>query len=117
MFISSALLYLIAQLSGKHTPLQNIPGEGWAAIAYLVVAGSLITYAAFVYSMKTLPPALFSLYAYINPLVAMVVAAIVLKEKLNSNIILGAVVTLLGVFLVNYSLRKSRKVIAAEPEV
>ena len=117
MFISSALLYLMALFSNKNTPLQQIPGGGWAAIAYLVIAGSLITYAAFVYSMKTLPAALFSLYAYINPLVAMVVANILLNEKLNSNIIWGAVVTLLGVFLVNYSIRKSKKIIAAEPEV
>ncbi len=97
--------------------MQQIPGNGWLAIAYLVVAGSLIAYAAFVYSMKTLPPALFSLYAYINPLVAMVVAGIVLKEKLNMNILWGAIVTLLGVFLVNYSIRKNTKEIMAEPEI
>lgn len=117
MLISSGLLYLIALIAGKHLPVAQIPGEGWMAVAYLVVAGSLITYAAFVYSMKTLPPALFSLYAYINPLVAMVVAGILLKEKLNMNIVWGAIVTLLGVFLVNYSIRKSRKQVMAEPEV
>ncbi len=117
MLISSVLLYIIALASGQHIPLQAIPGGGWAAVAYLVVAGSLITYAAFVYSMKHLPAALFSLYAYFNPLVAMVVAGVLLKEKLNINIVWGAIVTLLGVFLVNYSMRKSRKVIAAEPEV
>ena len=117
MLISSGLLYLIAVLSGNHIPFQTIPVSGWMVIAYLVIAGSLIAYAAFVYSMKTLPAALFSLYAYINPLVAMVVAGIVLKEKININIVWGAVVTLLGVFLVNYSMRKSRKEIMAEPEV
>jgi drug/metabolite transporter (DMT)-like permease len=117
MLISSALLYFIAVASGNHIPFASIPGSGWMVIMYLVVAGSLITYAAFVYSMKTLPAALFSLYAYINPLVAMVVAGIFLKEKLNSNILWGAMVTLLGVFLVNYSMRKSRKEIIAEPEV
>ncbi len=116
MLISSGLLYLIAFSSGKHLALEQIPGTGWAAVAYLVVAGSLITYAAFVYSMKTLPPALFSLYAYINPLVAMVVAGILLKEKLNMNILWGAIVTLVGVFLVNYSIRKRRKQVIAEPE-
>ncbi len=116
MLISSGLLYLIAFSSGKHLALEQIPGSGWVAVAYLVIAGSLIAYAAFVYSMKTLPPALFSLYAYINPLVAMVVAGILLKEKLNTNILRGAIVTLIGVFLVNYSMRKSKKEIIAEPE-
>lgn len=117
MLISSGLLYLIALASGKNLPLHQIPGSGWLAVAYLVIAGSLVAYAAFVYSMKTLPPALFSLYAYINPLVAMVVAGFLLKEKLNMNILWGATVTLLGVFLVNYSIRKSRKEIIAEPEI
>lgn len=117
MLISSVLLYLIAVASGKTLTIAQIPAGGWAAVAYLVVAGSLIAYAAFVYSMKTLPPALFSLYAYINPLVAMVVAGIVLKEKLNMNILWGAIVTLAGVFIVNYSIRKNKKAIMAEPEI
>jgi drug/metabolite transporter (DMT)-like permease len=117
MFISAGLLYLIAVASGKHLPLRQVPGTGWIAIAYLVIAGSLVAYAAFVYSMKTLPPALFSLYAYINPLVAMAIAGFLLKEKLNMNILWGAIVTLTGVFLVNYSIRKSRKEIIAEPEI
>jgi len=117
MLISSALLYIIALASGKNIPLAQVPASGWMAVLYLVIAGSLIAYAAFVYSMKTLPPALFSLYAYINPLVAMVVAGIVLKEKLNMNILWGAIVTLVGVFIVNYSIRKNKKVVPAEPEI
>ena len=116
MLISAGLLYLVAFISGKHLPLQQIPVTGWMVVTYLVIAGSLITYAAFVYSMKTLPPALFSLYAYINPLVAMVVAGFVLKEKLNMNILWGAIVTLLGVFLVNYSIRETKITTIAEPE-
>jgi len=117
MLISSGLLYLVALVSGKNIPLAQVPGSGWMAVCYLVIAGSLIAYAAFVYSMKTLPPALFSLYAYINPLVAMVVAGILLKEKLNLNILWGAIVTLVGVFIVNYSIRKNKKAVMAEPEI
>ena len=66
--------------------------------------------------MKKLPPAISSLYAYINPLVAMVTASIVLHEKLTINILWGAIVTLAGVFLVNYSIKRSREKIIAEPE-
>lgn len=117
MLISSGMLYCIALASGKNLALAQIPVSGWMAVIYLVVAGSLVAYAAFVYSMKTLPPALFSLYAYINPLVAMVVAYFLLKEKLNMNILWGAIVTLAGVFLVNYSIRKSKKQVMAEPEI
>ena len=116
MLISSGMLYLMALASKTNIPVQDIPFNGWMAIAYLVIAGSLISFAAFVYSMKKLPAALFSLYAYFNPLVAMLVAGFLLNEKLNINILWGAIVTLLGVFLVNYSMKKPTKEIIAEPE-
>ena len=116
MLISSGMLYLMALASKTNIPVQDIPFKGWMAIAYLVIAGSLISFAAFVYSMKKLPAALFSLYAYFNPLVAMLVAGFLLNEKLNINILWGAIVTLLGVFLVNYSMKKPTKEIIAEPE-
>jgi len=117
MLISSFILYALALLTGQHIPFSGIPVKGWAAIGYLVIAGSLLTYAAFVYTMKHLPPALFSLYAYINPLVAMVVAGTLLGEKLNINILWGAIVTLAGVFIVNYSVKKKEQKIMAEPEI
>jgi len=116
MLISSGILYLISLASKTNIPVQDIPFKAWMAIAYLVVAGSLISFAAFVYSMKKLPAALFSLYAYFNPLVAMLVAGFLLNEKLNINILWGAIVTLLGVFLVNYSMKKPKEEIIAEPE-
>jgi drug/metabolite transporter (DMT)-like permease len=108
MLTSSVVLYVIALSTKTTIPFSDISARAWSAIAYLVVAGSLITFAAFVYTMKKLPAALFSLYAYFNPLVAMVTAGILLNEKLNMNILWGAIVTLLGVFLVNYSIRRSK---------
>jgi drug/metabolite transporter (DMT)-like permease len=98
-------------------PLQEISAKSWMALAYLVIAGSLISFAAFVYSMKKLPPALFSLYAYLNPLVAMIVAAFVLNEPLTINIFWGAVVTLFGVYLVNFSINRNEKKMLDEDEV
>ena len=62
--------------------------------------------------MKILPIAISSLYAYINPLVAMLVAAFVLSEKLTINILWGAIVTLIGVYLVNLSNKSDTKIIA-----
>ena len=67
--------------------------------------------------MKKLPVAVASLYAYINPLVAMVVAALILNEKLTMYILWGAIVTLAGVFMVNYSIRRNQRKIIAESEI
>lgn len=116
MLISSFILCIIAETTQPTIPFSNISTTVWEVITYLVLAGSLLAFIAFIYSMKKLPPAISSLYAYINPLVAMVTAAIVLNEKLTMNILWGAIVTLAGVFLVNYSIKRSREKIIAEPE-
>ena len=66
--------------------------------------------------MKKLPAAISSLYAYLNPLVAMVVTALVVNEKLTIHIFWGALVTLAGVFLVNYSINRDQVKVIVEPE-
>ena len=116
MLISSFILFIVAETTQPTVALQHISATAWGVIAYLVLAGSLLAFIAFIYSMKKLPAAVSSLYAYINPLVAMVTAAIVLNEKLTMFILWGAIVTLAGVFLVNYSIKRSNEKIIAEPE-
>jgi drug/metabolite transporter (DMT)-like permease len=116
MLISAFILFIIAETTQPTVPFKNISATAWGTITYLVLAGSLLAFVAFIYSMKKLPAAISSLYAYINPLVAMVTAAIVLHEKLTMYIFWGAIVTLAGVFLVNYSIKRSRVKVIAEPE-
>ncbi len=116
MLISSVILFIISKTTQNVIPLQQVSLKIWLAIIYLVAFGSIISFVAFIYSMKKLPAAISSLYAYINPLVAMVTAAIVLREKLTMNILWGALVTLAGVFLVNYSIKRNGEKIIAEPE-
>ncbi len=117
MLISSVILLLLAEFTQPTVAIAAISVKAWLMILYLVVFGSVISFVAFIYSMKKLPAAVSSLYAYINPLVAMVVAAIVLKEKLTLNIVWGAIVTLIGVFLVNYSLKRDKQKIIVEAEM
>ena len=116
MLISSFILLIIAETTQPTVPLSSISITVWEVIIYLVLAGSLLAFIAFIYSMKKLPAAVSSLYAYINPLVAMVTAAIILNEKLTMNILWGAIVTLAGVFLVNFSIKRSRDKVIVEPE-
>ena len=111
MLISAIILVIMAEATQPTIPLLEISSKVWMVILYLVIFGSIISFVAFIYSMKKLPPAISSLYAYINPLVAMVIAALLLNEKLTINILWGAIVTLIGVFLVNYSIMKTPKAI------
>lgn len=110
MFFSGLILYVFSLITNQHIPFAEIPLVGWEVIWYLVILGSVVSFAAFIYSIKHLPAAIASLYAYINPLVAMVLAALFVDEKLTTLIIWGSIVTLVGVFLVNLSLRKSHSI-------
>ncbi len=117
MIIGSVMLLILAFITQSPVALQEISLKVWLVILYLVVMGSVIAFIAFIYSMKKLPAAVASLYAYINPLVAMITATILLNEKLTMNIVWGSIVTLIGVFLVNYSIKKAREKAIVEAEV
>ncbi len=117
MLISSVILFAMAELTQPTVPILAIPLKAWLVIIYLVVFGSIIAFVAFIYSMKKLPAAVSSLYAYINPLVAMVIGALVVNEKLTLNILWGAIVTLIGVYLVNLSIKRGNTKIIAEAEI
>ncbi len=116
MLIGSIILISFIWISGDHIPLSNIQPEAWAAIAYLVTAGSVIAFAAFIYTMKHLPPAIAALYAYLNPIVAIIVGSIIVGEKLTVVILVGSLITLVGVYIVNQSLKKQRDYIQMDAD-
>ena len=107
MFLSGLIMTALAWITGQRIPLAEIPAVSWYAIVYLVVVGSIVTFAAFIYSLKRLPAAQASVYAYINPIVAVAIGALMNGEKLNLLIAGGTLVTLLGVYLVNTGFKKS----------
>jgi drug/metabolite transporter (DMT)-like permease len=108
MFLSGIILTVVSFVSGQYIPVQNIPAVSWYSIAYLVVIGSIITFGAFIYALKRLPAAQASVYAYINPIVAVIIGSILNNEKLNIIIAVGTLVTLLGVYLVNTGFKKAK---------
>ena len=71
--------------------------------------GSLIAFTCFLFTVKYLDPMLASIYAYINPIVAMLTGAVLLKEELTLNLLVGAIITMIGVYLVNRSLKMREK--------
>ena len=109
MFISSILLFAYNGATGTSVSLSAIPAISWWSIAYLVVFGSVLTFIAFIYALQNLPAEISSVYAYINPIIAVILGALIFGEVLNAAIAIGGGVTLFGLYMVNYSLRKSRK--------
>lgn len=101
MLISGPLLCLIASVTNNSMAFTAIPWQSWAAIFYLVVVGSVISFIAYLYALQNLPTEQASLYAYINPMVAFLAGAVLFDEKITGAIIAGVLITLLGVFIVN----------------
>ncbi|VXB78333.1 Drug/metabolite-transporting permease [Flavobacterium sp. 9AF] len=106
MLISCVAIFGVIQSTGETVPLSEIPAVSWWSIAYLVVFGSVLTFIAFIYALEHLPKEVSSLYAYINPMVALFFGYILFNEPLTVSIAIGGLVTLFGLFLVNKALKK-----------
>jgi drug/metabolite transporter (DMT)-like permease len=113
MLISAITMGLFTLYTGDYIPLHKIPAISWGVIVYMVIGGSVFAFISFIYTMKHLQPAIASLYAYINPIVAIWVGSLLLKEDMTWNSIVGTVCTLIGVYLVNYSLKKQKDPVEA----
>ena len=109
MFLSSILVFAYTGATGISVSLSEIPAISWWSIGYLVVFGSILTFIAFIYALQNLPAEISSVYSYINPIIAVILGALIFSETLNAAIAIGGGVTLSGLYLVNYSLRKTRK--------
>jgi drug/metabolite transporter (DMT)-like permease len=106
MFVSGIFLQLVVRAGGWWMPVSSLPVITWWTLLYMVAFGSVITFGAFIYSMQHLPPTLASIYAYINPMVAVAIGHLLLGEPWSLYLAVGAVVTLAGVYLVNLGFRR-----------
>ena len=108
MLISSLFLFIVIGATGTTIPLSEIPANSWWSIGYLVIIGSVLTFIAFIYALQKLPAEVNSIYAYINPIVAVILGAIIFGEPLTLFIAAGGIIVLVGLYLVNLAMRKKK---------
>lgn len=106
MLISGIVILTSIHLTHHDISLSAIPAVSWWSIGYLIVFGSIFTFIAYIYTLQHLPTALASIYAYINPIVAVLLGSLLLGEKMTIFIAIGGIITIAGVYLVNNSLKK-----------
>ena len=80
--------------------LGSISGKSLAAFLYLVVAGSLIGYTAYVWLLHHVALGTVATYAYVNPVVAIALGALFLDESLTTRVLVGAAIVLGSVAIV-----------------
>ena len=108
MFISSIFLFAYLGATGSAVSLSTIPVISWVSIGYLVIFGSVLTFIAYIYALQHLPAEINSIYAYINPIIAVLLGAYIFGEPLSLAIAVGGIITLFGLYLVNRSFQKSK---------
>lgn len=99
MTIAGALMTIIGLIIGEGSDLY-FTNESIGAFLYLVIIGSLIGYASYIYAIAHLPVSFVSTYAYINPIIALVLGWLILDEEFTVLIIIATVIILLGVGVV-----------------
>ena len=109
MFIAGLALTIMSGVLGEY-PRFHFTQDSLLAFLYLLVFGAFIAYGAYIYVISHLPISFVSTYAYINPVIALFLGWLILDEKLNTAIIIGALIILLAVYIVKRGSTKEIKI-------
>jgi len=108
MLAGSAVLFVESRLFGEDLArVSAASSHAWLALLYLVVFGSLVGFTAFAYCLNELPASTVGTYAYVNPVVAVALGALILNEPLSPGLLVGGTLILIAVLL--STLRPRRK--------
>jgi drug/metabolite transporter (DMT)-like permease len=99
MLAGGVLLTLAAATLGEFRNFhpRAVSSAAWLSLAYLIVAGSIVGFTAYVWLIHHESPTKVGTYAYVNPLVAVLVGYFLGGEALNARTILGTVFVLISV--------------------
>ncbi|WP_394845058.1 EamA family transporter [Pendulispora brunnea] len=101
--LSGGVLLLIlgaarGELASFH--LAEVSTRSAMAMVWLTILGSMVAFSAYVYAIRTLPNDIVATYAYVNPIVAVALGAVVDKEPVTRNLLLGGAIIVGSVVLI-----------------
>ena len=107
MLAGGAGLYLAGTFTGEwhQLVLAQISARSWFAMLYLVLFGSMAGYTAYAWVLRAAPVSLVSTYAYVNPLVAILLGSLFAQETLTVHVLVSAAIIIGSVVLINLSRR------------
>ena len=94
-----AILIVVAALTGEWRHAAPTP-RSLAAVAYLVVVGTFVGYVCYVYALKHLPVSIVSLYAYVNPMIAMILGSLILGERFTARMAVAVAIIFAAMVIV-----------------
>jgi len=112
MLAGGVLLVLAAGLLGefRRFQMQAVSAKAWLALAYLIVAGSIVGFTAYVWLIHHESPTKVGTYAYVNPVVAVLVGYFFGGEALGPRTIAGAALVLVSVVVITTTPKESKAV-------
>ncbi|MFD2163258.1 EamA family transporter [Paradesertivirga mongoliensis] len=111
MFSAGAAFSIGSLIMGEPAQFSpaSVSSEAWWALAYLVIMGSIAGFSAYVWLLKVRPATQVSTYAYVNPVVAVLLGVLFAGEEISWLQIAGLAVILISVMLINFAKYRKRK--------
>lgn len=100
MWTGGAMMVAVGLLRGERLAPTTYTSDTWLAWGYLVLLGSVVGFTAYVWLLANAPIGLVATYAYVNPVVAVLLGALLLSEPITPTVVAGGSVILLAVVLV-----------------
>ena len=100
MWVGGAILLVTGFLRGERLDPASYGTDTLLAWAYLVVFGSMIAFSAYVWLLENAPISLVATYAYVNPVVAVILGALILDEPITHAVLIGGAVIVASVAIV-----------------
>jgi drug/metabolite transporter (DMT)-like permease len=99
MLSGGVQLLLLAAIAGEfaHFHAQSVSSTAWISLLYLIIAGSIIAYTAYVWLLHYESPTKVGTYAYVNPIVAVILGGLLGGEVIGRRTILGTALILISV--------------------
>lgn len=104
-----------ALITGEYSSFQfkNVLAADWAAMFYLILMGSILAFSSYIWLLQVRPATEVSTYAYVNPIVALLLVHFFTDHSVTIIQITGLVIVLLSVLLMNWNLYKNNRTIRA----
>lgn len=117
MAAGSVGLLTVGLVRGERLQVSEVSTSSWLALGYLVVFGSLVAFTAYSWLLTAAPVSQVSTYAYVNPVVAVALGAVLRDEDVTGLTVVGGAITVLAVAVVIREEGRRRATQRAEPQL
>lgn len=117
MFTGGVMLLFLSAIAGEMRDFnpQAISGKAWFALVYLVISGSIVGYTAYVWLLDYESPTKVGTYAYVNPVIAVILGSLIGGEVIGRRTLLGMALILVSVVAITTMKARQTKFVPSQP--